>query len=246
MQWRYRYNELKDFVDKREKLLYTLQDKLNEVNTLKDLALEETDHHKQIRVLENKLDETIIKFNEAQNIKADYEGQLRRLKEEKVTYNTEIEKVEKELKKKDDEVLHVKELLKQAIKAKESANNHLKNIDNKREEAFKNYEKNRLEKKRELEMLKDKDKKIQDNLKKASREQQSVSSRRNTYFRDLPKETDQHEFNEAENAVQNFQEGFQTIMEVTGTKDSNLKSQPNNPEVHHSGRDTRFSERART
>lgn len=243
MQWKYRYNELKDYVSKKEKMLFTLQDKLKEINTLKDLAFEETDHHKQIRILENKLDETIIKFNEAQNIKAGYESQLRALREEKVTYNTEIEKIEKELRKKDEEMLQVKEMLRHAIKAKENAHNNLKNIDNKREEAFKNYQRNMHEKKKEVDFQIEKAKKIQDNLKKLSREQQSVSSRRDMYFRDLPQETDQFEFNEAQNAILNFQEGFQMIMDATGTRDSKLISQSNHPKVYNTRRNPRLIKR---
>lgn len=245
MQWRYRYNDLKDFVTKKEKVLFTLHDKLHEINTLKDLAVEETDNHKQIRILENKLDETIIKFNEAQNIKAGYEAQLRTFKEEKVTYNIEIEKIEKELKKKDEEMLRVREMLKHAIKAKESAYVSLKNIDNKREEAFKNYQKNMHEKKKEVDVQIEKAKRMQDNLKKMSREQQSISSRRDMYFRDLPKETDQFEINEAQNAVTNFEEGFQMIMEATGTRDSELISQSNYPEVHNSRGNPRFTKGTR-
>ena len=233
MQWRYRYNEMRDYVAKRERVLFALQDKLKEVNTLKELAVEETDHHKQIRILENKLDETIIKFNEAQNIKASYETQLRSLKEEKVTYNVEIEKIEKELKQKDDEITQIKEMLKHAQKAKENAYLSLKNIDNRREEAFKNYQKNVQTKRKEVDIKVEKAKKLQDNLKKISREQQSLSSRRDMFFRDLPNETNQFELNEAQSAVTNFQEGFQMVMEETGTRDRKFSSEPDYSKVHH-------------
>ena len=245
MQWKYRYNELKDFVAKREKVLFSLQDKLNEANTLKDLAFEETDNHKQIRVLENKLDETIIKFNEAVNIKSRYETQLRTLKEEKITYNIEIEKIEKELKKKDEEMLQVRQMLKHAIKAKESAYMNLKNIDNKREEAFKLYQKNMQNKKKEVDNQIEIAKKMQENLKRASKEQQSASTKRDMYFRDLPRETEQFELDEAQSAISNFQEGFQMIMDETGTRDSNIISQPNNTEVYHTGRNPGLPKRAR-
>lgn len=64
---------IRDQVRNRRKYLLTLQDKLNAVSEGKNKVFEENPQMKQIRILENKLDKIMIKFNEAQSIKKTYE-----------------------------------------------------------------------------------------------------------------------------------------------------------------------------
>ena len=63
---------------------------------------------KNIRILENRLDKAMIKFNEAISIKKTYEIILKRLKEERIAYDKQLEAMEKSIKVKNadfDELL---------------------------------------------------------------------------------------------------------------------------------------------
>ena len=72
---------------KRRKELLRLQDKLNELNIIRNTILEETPYHKHIRILENELDQVIIKYNEAVSIRKTYEQIVKKIKEERVGYD---------------------------------------------------------------------------------------------------------------------------------------------------------------
>lgn len=43
-----------------------------------------------IRMLENRLDKALIKYNEAQSIKRTYEQIVRRLREERITFDNQV------------------------------------------------------------------------------------------------------------------------------------------------------------
>lgn len=45
-----------------------------------------------IRILENRLDKALIKYNEAQSIKRTYEQIVRRLREERITFDNQVRK----------------------------------------------------------------------------------------------------------------------------------------------------------
>jgi len=49
---------------------------------------------KQIRILENRLDKGMMKFNEAMSIKKTYEIILKRLREERIAYEKQLEGLE--------------------------------------------------------------------------------------------------------------------------------------------------------
>ena len=234
VQWRFKYNEMKDYVNRKQKQLLVLQDKLEEIDNMKNIAMEETPYHKQIRILENKLDKTIIKFNEAQNIKKSYEINLKSLKEEKVSYDVEIERIEKELKMKEEEFGQVKKMLRNALRAKNNAFNSLKSIDNKREDALKNYQKVLEDTKKEIEMKMIKARQKQQSMHKIKQDTLSKDSLEEDED-DFDKENDV--LSEAVELNEYYKYEFNRIMDVTGTKDSKLKSKSNNPEIHYPRRD---------
>jgi hypothetical protein len=72
-EWKKKLDDMKDKVRRRRKYLLSLQDKLNEVSDTKNKDFDENPQTKEIRILENKLDKIMIKFNEAQSIKKTYE-----------------------------------------------------------------------------------------------------------------------------------------------------------------------------
>lgn len=78
--------------------LFSLQDKLKEVEENKLGFIEENPLMRNIRVLENRLDKVMIKYNEAQSIQKTYEEVVKRLREERVGYDNQLSIVESSLK----------------------------------------------------------------------------------------------------------------------------------------------------
>lgn len=82
--------------------LKSLQDKLAEV--AKEQVDINSDDHPQmrtIRVMENRLDKAMIKYNEAMSIKKAYELIVKRLREERIGYDNQLTAIEGSLKGKD-------------------------------------------------------------------------------------------------------------------------------------------------
>mmetsp|Transcript_34724 Transcript_34724/g.53292 ORF Transcript_34724/g.53292 Transcript_34724/m.53292 type:complete len:204 (+) Transcript_34724:409-1020(+) len=85
-----------------------------------------SDPPKLVRILENRLDKSMIKFNEAVSISKTYEVILRGLREEKISYDRQLEGLEKAIRAKSrdyDELLllshdanHARELAEQDMK----------------------------------------------------------------------------------------------------------------------------------
>lgn len=75
----------------------------------------------QIRILENRLDKAMIKFNEATSIKKTYESILKRLEEERLGFDNQLQAIEKTLKAKQSDFTELQGLCHDAKYLKESA-----------------------------------------------------------------------------------------------------------------------------
>jgi hypothetical protein len=104
---------------------------------------EDTPETRQIRVLENRLDKAMIKFNEAQNIQKTYEQIVKRLKEERVGFENQIKALERTLSAKQTDFEELMLLSGDSQHAKECAFIDL-------EKARKRYEDGRVRRDREL------------------------------------------------------------------------------------------------
>merc|ERR1712190_633639 len=76
---------------------------------------------RQIRVLENRLDKAMIKYNEAQSIKKTYEAIVKRLKEERIGFDNQLAAIEHTLKSKERDYEELLLLSHDAYHAKEMA-----------------------------------------------------------------------------------------------------------------------------
>merc|ERR1712188_43545 len=74
-----------------------------------------------IRVLENRLDKAMIKYNEAMSIRKTYEQIVKRLKEERVGFDTQLAAIERTLKAKEHDYEELLLLSHDAYHAKEMA-----------------------------------------------------------------------------------------------------------------------------
>merc|ERR1712187_301762 len=84
-------------------------------------ASEVTPEMRQIRVLENRLDKAMIKYNEAQSIKKTYEAIVKRLKEERIGFDNQLAAIERTLKAKERDYEELLLLSHDAYHAKEMA-----------------------------------------------------------------------------------------------------------------------------
>merc|ERR1711896_117143 len=96
--------------------------KLQELATNSRLpSSENSGEMRQIRVLENRLDKSMIKYNEAQSIRKTYEQILKRLKEEGTGFNNQLAAIERTLKAKEHDYEELLLLSHDAYHAKEMA-----------------------------------------------------------------------------------------------------------------------------
>lgn len=102
--WRRKLDDMKNKSLSKKDHLRSLQDKRTELLKEQGGAVEGqviSDDHPQmraIRVMENRLDKAMIKFNEAMSIKKTYELILKRLKEERIGYDNQLTAIEESLK----------------------------------------------------------------------------------------------------------------------------------------------------
>ena len=71
--------------------------------------------------MENRLDKAMIKYNEAQSIRKTYEQILKRLQEERLTFDNQLANFEKTLKTKKNDALQLEIMSRDANHAKEVA-----------------------------------------------------------------------------------------------------------------------------
>lgn len=72
-------------------------------------------------MLENRLDKATIKYNEAQSIRKTYEEIVKKLKEERLTFDTQLATLDKLLKAKKADVVALEKMYKDANHAKDLA-----------------------------------------------------------------------------------------------------------------------------
>lgn len=116
------YNNKKAEFDAKQRELRTLEDAWDD---LKKEAVkpnsEENPMTRGIRTLENRLDKAIIKYNEAQSIRKTYEQIVKRLKDERITFDNQLAAIEKTLKAKEHDYEELLLMAHDANHAKEAA-----------------------------------------------------------------------------------------------------------------------------
>lgn len=83
---------------------------------------------KRIRTLENRLDKALIKHNEAQSIHKTYDQIVRRLREERVGFDSQLQAIERALKGKERDFEELKSLHQEAAHAKDVASAELERV----------------------------------------------------------------------------------------------------------------------
>merc|ERR1719401_3184387 len=117
-----KYDSVKASNDKKRQHLDSLGNKLDELSVGSKLfSSEASPEMRQIRVLENRLDKAMVKHNEANSIKKTYETIVKRLKEERMGFDNQLQAIERTLKSKERDYEELLLLSHDAYHAKEMA-----------------------------------------------------------------------------------------------------------------------------
>ncbi|KAG7394420.1 hypothetical protein PHYBOEH_005190 [Phytophthora boehmeriae] len=95
---RKQHDDLRHRVQSQTQLLEELKDAVKDLELeSKKPSLEDTPETRKIRMLENRLDKAMIKFNEAQSIRKTYEQIVKRLKDERIGFDNQLAAIERAL-----------------------------------------------------------------------------------------------------------------------------------------------------
>lgn len=98
-----------------------LRDELQVLTREETAQTRDNPQSRRIRQLENRLDKAMIKFNEAQSIRKTYDQIVRRLREERVGFDTQLSAIERSLKAKQADLEELQQLAQEANHAKDVA-----------------------------------------------------------------------------------------------------------------------------
>ncbi|OWZ15849.1 hypothetical protein PHMEG_00010440 [Phytophthora megakarya] len=95
---RKQHDDIRHRVQSQTTLLEELKDEVKDLELeSKKPSLEDTPETRKIRMLENRLDKAMIKFNEAQSIRKTYEQIVKRLKDERIGFDNQLAAIERAL-----------------------------------------------------------------------------------------------------------------------------------------------------
>jgi len=222
-----RYDALKADNIKKSNNLSDLDGKLSELRT--DAALPTTEaspEMRQIRVLENRLDKAMIKYNEAQSIRKTYEQIVKRLKEERIGFDNQLAAIERTLKAKERDYEELLLLSHDAYHAKEMAQAELhrfeqgvmeeRNQRDKEVQEKKVLVQQRVEMNQRLEQRERMLKKQQDLDRAGERQLKEMSTAAD------PSSGISNDFAQEEKLkIADYEEAFHRIKEATGVSDVN-------------------------
>jgi hypothetical protein len=236
--WRQKHNDMINLANARRLHLLNLQDKLNEYAQSTASMPDDENSNKEIKVLENKVDNLMIKFNEAVSVRNKYEAQVQNFKADRLHYDKQIIQFDAQLKAKEVEYQKFSEELIKAQKAKQELQNKYREYEARREEASRNREVflNDIKRKEEAtteakridmrRMRSNEAQKADKNvgLNLAGPKGSELNGSDDPYFKIIKE-------------IEGMESELERIKGITGAKDSLLISQRNHSEVRHARRD---------
>ena len=138
--WISRHNSIQNKVQDRQQYLLLLQDKMNEFTVSLNSVSDEDKSNKQIKILENKVDNLIIKLNEAINIKKQFEERVLVFKKQRVMYDKQLILFDQKVVDKQAEFKKVNERFYKEQRETQELQNKIRENEVKREEAIRTRE----------------------------------------------------------------------------------------------------------
>mmetsp|Transcript_12862 Transcript_12862/g.30864 ORF Transcript_12862/g.30864 Transcript_12862/m.30864 type:complete len:535 (+) Transcript_12862:79-1683(+) len=214
-------------VKKKNSLTKDLQAKHKELQVNAKLPNSENSAEmRQIRVLENRLDKAMIKYNEAMSIRKTYEQIVKRLKEERVGFDNQLQAIERTLKAKEHDYEELLLLSHDAYHAKEMAQAELhrfeqgvmeeRNQRDKEVQEKKALVQQRVEMNQRLEQRERMLKAQQDLDKSGEKALKSTAA-----MADIGGALTHKEAEDEKKRMQDYEDAFRRIKEATGVSDVN-------------------------
>ncbi|TPX62362.1 hypothetical protein PhCBS80983_g00563 [Powellomyces hirtus] len=211
-----KYDELQAEARGKDDKLRGMNDQLADLGREADTVtsnLQDSPQAKEIRMLENRLDKANIKYNEAQAVRKTYEQIVKRLQEERLTFDNQLTNFEKTLKIKKQDALELEMMSRDANHAKEVAKAELTRFEQQINEERKEREKD-LQARKELVKQK---MEVADKIdwKKLQLEDQANDLA-------LSGEANKEQYDEArEKKIAEYEENMRLVKEATGVFDIN-------------------------
>ncbi|KAJ3066696.1 hypothetical protein HDU98_010016 [Podochytrium sp. JEL0797] len=211
-----KYDELQAEARAKEDKLCEMRDQLADLKREAELVksnMQDSSQAKEIRMLENRLDKAMIKYNEAQSIRKTYEHIVKRLQDERLTFDNQLATFEKTLKAKKMDALELEMMSRDANHAKEVAKAELARFEQQINEERKQRE-------RDLQMRKELVKQKMEVIDKLERktmqiDEQNADTNPNS-------DSNNQAYDEAkERKMGEYEETMRLIKEATGVSDIN-------------------------
>ncbi|KAJ3258003.1 hypothetical protein HK103_004137 [Boothiomyces macroporosus] len=139
-----KYDELQAEARAKEQKLRKQMDLFEDIKREADMVhsnTKDSPQAKEIRMLENRLDKAVIKYNEAQSIRKTYELIVKRLQEERLTFDNQLANFEKTVRAKKQDAAELEMMSRDANHAKEVAKAELAQFEQQINEERKQREK---------------------------------------------------------------------------------------------------------
>merc|ERR1719160_1399362 len=211
----------------KSKHLYELDCKLHELSM--DAKLPKTEDSPQmrhIRILENRLDKAMIKYNEAQSIRKTYELIVKRLKEERIGFDNQLEAIERTLKSKERDYEELLLLSHDAYHAKEMAQAELHRFEQGVMEERNQRDKEVQEKKVLVQQRVEMNQRLEQRERRLKEQQDldragELALKTTSAMAELAAGMSHTEAEEERQRMQDYEEAFRRIKEATGVSDVN-------------------------
>jgi hypothetical protein len=221
---RKQYDEL---ANKSVKCRMTLDTMMDEVKDLeldsKRPHMEDNEHTRRIRALENKLDKAMIKYNEAQSIRKTYEQIVRRLREERVGFDNQLGAIERTMGAKQRDYEELLLLQGDANHARETALGELDRVRAgyqeervKREKELRSTHQMVQSRRQIIERMKHRDK-----VRKSLAGQDDFDTKTQSQVNAATQKLLTNERMDARSKIDIFENAFRKIKEATGVSDVN-------------------------
>jgi coiled-coil domain-containing protein 151 len=192
---------------------------------------EDTPETRKIRVLENRLDKAMIKFNEAQSIRKTYEQIVKRLGEERIGFDNQLAAIERTLSAKQHDYEELLLLSGDANHARDMAQTELERVRNTYQRTKESRESN-LRERHDVAQIKagmnarlaEREKVRNDILSQAAgdmNENQEQNMKRSLALNRISSNKIREETREQKKKIDVFEDAFRQIKEATGVSDVN-------------------------
>merc|ERR1712190_345803 len=184
-------------------------------------ASETSPEMRQIRVLENRLDKAMIKYNEAQSIRKTYEAIVKKLRDERVGFDNQLAAIERTLKAKERDYEELLLLSHDAYHAKEMAQAELHRFEQGVMEERNQRDKEVQEKKILVQQRVEMNHRLEQR-EKMLKQQQDVDAQGEHQLKEMSATSDLNagissDFaQEAQQKMSDYEEAFRRIKEATG------------------------------